>query len=536
MVRRFPKKRLGVRIFCGFGLLIFLLVVISAVGLGSLAVIVNKWQKADIADNMAKKILEARSRENNNFLNDPNSMKKIDELMAGFRENAETAAKIMKSSEEQKTLKQTIDEQAKYATAFHLNVDAQKKQNDVLKDIDETSREAIEGTSALAAATRSELDRLTSSEEVVQSADIAVARQNLEDATLLQVLILEARWFENEFLSKGDPQNKAEFQSRMKQLLSLGKDLRSRLKDDEQTSHMNRVISLALAFDDSFDMCAQWVEQRKAGNRQMVAAGNAVQELCEKSRSGYAAEMNRCVHQATFFIMTVAGLAILAGLALASLLTRASTKPLKVIIEGLSLGAEQMTDASGMIASTSQRLADGASDQAASLEQTSAAIEQMASMTRQNADNANLANKLTTETGKTMTDAEGSMGELMISMSDISNASEQTSKIVKTIDEIAFQTNLLALNAAIEAARAGQAGAGFAVVAGEVRNLALRAAQAAKNTSELIRTTVVKIDGGSAMVGKMNRGFSTVVDGAAKMAELVGEVAEGSQEQSVGIA
>jgi methyl-accepting chemotaxis protein len=120
-------------------------------------------------------------------------------------------------------------------------------------------------------------------------------------------------------------------------------------------------------------------------------------------------------------------------------------------------------------------------------------------------------------------------------MSEISKASEQTSKIIKTIDEIAFQTNLLALNAAVEAARAGEAGAGFAVVADEVRNLAMRAAEAAKNTSELIQDTVVKINEGSMIVEKTGKDFSKVVDGALQVAGLVGQMASASGEQAEGI-
>ena len=120
-------------------------------------------------------------------------------------------------------------------------------------------------------------------------------------------------------------------------------------------------------------------------------------------------------------------------------------------------------------------------------------------------------------------------------MSDISKASEETSKIIKTIDEIAFQTNLLALNAAVEAARAGEAGAGFAVVADEVRNLAMRAADAAKNTAGLIEDTVSKINHGSEIVTKTNDAFSKVAESSSKVGELVGEIAAASKEQSDGI-
>jgi methyl-accepting chemotaxis protein len=127
------------------------------------------------------------------------------------------------------------------------------------------------------------------------------------------------------------------------------------------------------------------------------------------------------------------------------------------------------------------------------------------------------------------------MTKLTRSMEDISKASDETSKIIKTIDEIAFQTNLLALNAAVEAARAGEAGAGFAVVANEVRNLAMRAAEAAKNTAALIEGTVKKVKEGSEFVEHTNGAFSEVSKSAAKVADLVSEIAAASGEQAQGI-
>ena len=156
-------------------------------------------------------------------------------------------------------------------------------------------------------------------------------------------------------------------------------------------------------------------------------------------------------------------------------------------------------------------------------------------MTKQNADNANQANTLMAETSRVVNEANHAMVELTGSMKEITTASEETAKIIKTIDEIAFQTNLLALNAAVEAARAGEAGAGFAVVADEVRNLAMRASDAAKNTANLIEGSVKKIKNGSDIVTKTNDAFGKVATGAKKVGELVGEIAAASNEQSQGV-
>ena len=238
----------------------------------------------------------------------------------------------------------------------------------------------------------------------------------------------------------------------------------------------------------------------------------------------------------SIMIITVIGLAaVVLGSFLALIITRGITGPLNLVIEGLNAGADQVASASGQVSSSSQQLAEGSSEQASALEETSSSLEEMSSMTKQNADNANQADSLTKETNQVIGRANDSMGELTHSMAEISKASEETFKIIKTIDEIAFQTNLLALNAAVEAARAGEAGAGFAVVADEVRNLAMRAADAAKNTANLIEGTVKKVGEGGELVNTTNEAFAEVAKSSFKVGELVGEIAAASNEQAEGI-
>jgi methyl-accepting chemotaxis protein len=214
---------------------------------------------------------------------------------------------------------------------------------------------------------------------------------------------------------------------------------------------------------------------------------------------------------------------------------RSISRPITKSADQLGEAAQQVSSAASQVASSSQSLAEGASEQAAALEETSSSLEEMSSMTKQNAGNASQADALMKQANAVVKKANDSMEHLTRSMRDITAASEETSKIIKTIDEIAFQTNLLALNAAVEAARAGEAGAGFAVVAEEVRNLAMRAAEAAKNTSGLIEGTVKKIREGSELVGKTSEAFSEVAVSASKVGELVGEISAASSEQSQGI-
>ena len=234
----------------------------------------------------------------------------------------------------------------------------------------------------------------------------------------------------------------------------------------------------------------------------------------------------------TIIITTIA---FVMGGVLSLLMIRSINKPIHRVIKGLTHGSEEMISASSQISDSSQQLAEGASAQAASIEQTSASLEEMSSMTRQNAENAIQAQNLTNEANQVMDRANNSMAKLTTSMKEISTASEETFKIIKTIDEISFQTNLLALNAAVEAARAGEAGAGFAVVADEVRNLALRAAEAARNTADLIEGTVGKITDGSKLVTETDEAFTEMAQSTTKIGELVAEIAGASGEQAQGI-
>ncbi|RLC20696.1 MAG: hypothetical protein DRH56_10130, partial [Deltaproteobacteria bacterium] len=235
--------------------------------------------------------------------------------------------------------------------------------------------------------------------------------------------------------------------------------------------------------------------------------------------------------------ITVAGLlTVLLGISIAFFITRRLVRSLSVVTDTLNEGAEQVAAAAEQVSSASQSLAEGASEQASSLEETSSSLEELAAMTRQNADNSAEANRIMQEDAvanlKVINDR---MEQMKSAIAATVTSSEETGRIIKTIDEIAFQTNLLALNAAVEAARAGEAGAGFAVVADEVRNLAMRAADAAKNTSELIEEAQTRIGEASDLNGQVVDVLDRNNKIAAKVAKLIDEIAAASNEQSRGI-
>jgi len=235
-------------------------------------------------------------------------------------------------------------------------------------------------------------------------------------------------------------------------------------------------------------------------------------------------------------IIILIGLIFL-GIAVAAVyvFSRSISLPIVRVAKDLNDASEQVAAASTQVASASQSLAEGASEQASALEETSSSLEEMSSMIKQNADNAEQAKTLTAQAKQIVDKVDGQMKNMVNAIQEVTRSSEETGKIIKTIDEIAFQTNLLALNAAVEAARAGEAGAGFAVVADEVRNLAMRAAEAAKSTSGLIENTIVTVKNSSELTGQTQNAFRENIEISTKIGQLIDEIAAASSEQAQGI-
>ena len=283
-----------------------------------------------------------------------------------------------------------------------------------------------------------------------------------------------------------------------------------------------------------------------AAQEHLISAANPCGEALETEISKYVASLRatatgRLAERSTRLAGSVKWLVGGLGVSLLCLVGVAwggrgrITRRLREISDVLSQTGTEVAEAAAQMATSSRSVSSGASQQAASLEETSASLEEMAGMTRRNADHADQAKSLSNQTRTAADAGAAEMRAMTQAMDAIKAASGNIAQIIKTIDEIAFQTNILALNAAVEAARAGEAGLGFAVVAEEVRNLAQRSAQAARETSQRIQDSIGKSEQGVAISSQVALQLQEIVTKARQVDELVAEIAVASREQSQGI-
>jgi methyl-accepting chemotaxis protein len=241
------------------------------------------------------------------------------------------------------------------------------------------------------------------------------------------------------------------------------------------------------------------------------------------------------VHQSWLALAVFIATLMVAGVIVHLTIQRSITGPVVRVIGGVQNSADETARAAAKMSQSGREVASNAQEQAACIEETSASLEEISATTHQNADRAGEADRLMQTARQTVDRTAHAMNDLSSSMNLISKSSNQVAGVLKDIDEIAFHTNILALNAAVEAARAGQAGAGFSVVADEVRSLAQRAAEAARNSGAIIEQTMGDVSKGVALVGHAHGAFQEVSAAIASGTRIVSQIASSSDEQARGI-
>ena len=308
-------------------------------------------------------------------------------------------------------------------------------------------------------------------------------------------------------------------------------EIASRLKEwDSSNSQVDQLIAAG-------DASAAWDIVRKTSAPLLENVEQAAASLVQTEERAFEDSVRAGDANYRMMRLLLVGIVVL-SVAVACVVAysaRSIIRTLRSVTRELGDGAHQVASAAGQVAGASQALSHGASEQAASLEETSAAMVEMASITRKNADASHAVAEMTTEATTLIDAANGALGEMVASMNAIKESSDKVAKIIKTIDEIAFQTNILALNAAVEAARAGEAGMGFAVVADEVRSLAQRSAQAARDTAVLIEESIARAGDGERRVGQVSNAVTAISGSATRIRGLIEEVRASSREQIKGI-
>jgi methyl-accepting chemotaxis protein len=537
------KMKLSGKIWMGFIILIAVIVLVSFFAWNGIINYSAKVETVRDANNLTEYALQARRYEKNFIIRTDNeSVQNMENVFDNiYSQIAETKGKLKEIADINR-----LNTMKGYAEIYKENFDKYVKNfsGNISTTQDTMAKEArrcIELAEKMSITQRSHLNEMLQSDATIE--EITQEIEKVNDAELLTRYVLEAVIIENNFQLHND----AQFQ--------LLNDTQYADEMDTKMNQINNHLETTIAKLDLQEDKAQYREiensvneYRTAFNKSVVAYNNGQNYLdemvysarnlldeVETFKSLQSEEMKATEQQTVTLVLIIAIVGIASGIVLAILIVRSIVGPLTKINNNLRDGAEQVAAASEELSSASQQLAEGSSEQASSLEETSATLDESNSMLQQTADNTSRATEISHIAAEASEKGSNQMKEMMSSMTQIRDSSGELSKIIKVIDDIAFQTNLLSLNAAVEAARAGEAGAGFAVVAEEVRNLAQRSAKAAQDTTEIIEKNVKMSASGVTVAQKVQEALQEINTQSSELSKLIDQINSASREQTQGI-
>ncbi len=554
------KLSMSAKIFSVVILLILLAVFITCLGVYSLSSMstasgrmARLSRRADLLNNMDK-IIMMRQSAVDNIINTTNDEKKQNIINGHLRQTAEDMEKDMQAyfaafPPNAASGLQTYNQQFKDMWNTYVRVTTE-----ICTISQENSNAKADRASAALGPFWADInkDLLTLAEILVESDDRPVWTQAVTAAGLtgkVGAFRLSSIKFNNNTDSSKIKELEAEVlgirADVVQSLQAIAQSVPAKEGGEFATSILNK---LAASVEPLVNQIVTLVNQDSNNRARNLYATSGVkaQDDIDKLCNYLIEETNKSVQGATENVRTLesrvekaliicSAIGIIIALILAWRIISSITHKLISIVEVLAESAHHVNSVSQQVSNSAQVLANGATAQASSLEETSTALSQMATMTRQNADNANKTHSTTTNNDKLITAGSTSVSNMSEAMAEINDSADKISRIIKTIEDIAFQTNLLALNAAVEAARAGEAGKGFAVVADEVRNLAGRSAQAARDTTELIEGTIERVRRGAGFASELNESFTEIETGSRAVTGLIGQITTATNEQANGV-
>jgi len=548
----FSNLKLSLKISLGFGIILLLVVVLGGIAIFNMEKV--KTESVDLDEEFVPEVKVGNQVERHSLLT-MYAMRGYDlsgekhYLDAGHREY-ELVNKYMKEESDlaNKHGITSLKEQMNKANSLVDRYGELMKQTTARMDAIAKARVELDKSAGVYVKTALDFleDHRNEMREHIQNGDPPdQLRETMEGIVLITEILnvgndTQIKTFKSQALR--DPQTMNDGLANFAKIYKALDGLKEIVTDQADLDAIAKTREVAASYEKAMkNLLENWIELQEVGKQRDEIADNVLKAAQDTAMDGMentekvAAEAVSSLSSASTIMVVGLIIVFILGVAVSWFLVTSITRPINNIVASLREGSQQVSSASGQISQSSQSLAEGATEQAASIEQTSASLEEMTSMTRQNTENSDQANTLAIEARSSAEKGNGAMEEMVVAMKAINTSSEEISKIIKVIEEIAFQTNLLALNAAVEAARAGEHGKGFAVVAEEVRNLAQRSATAAKDTAALIEDAVNKAKHGNELAENAGKYLHEIVTGVKKVSDLIAEVNSASGEQSTGI-
>jgi len=529
------KIKLSRKIWLGF---ILLIAIIGVVGFMSWNGITNSQQKVDTAAD-AKDIVQLALRAKINRLDyqnskDTNAKKAVDRTLQDTYNLLDETKEKLNDTVDRNRIDQVKRLFQDYESKFN---DYAENYNNAIAPTRQTMEDEADEFVQLAEqmATKQEKDLLNAIENQANAAAIEKEYQKVQDANALKELALIARRIEKDFQLTHEDVYIREMADHMEDIFNKVSEAKASLQLQSDRDLYSNVENNGREYQQAFERNTEAYQKGVDLFDELDAVGEDVLNTIEQLSADQMSEMEATQNSTIILVLVLSVIGVLVGVLVSVLIVRSTVGPLTRINNNLKDGADQVASASEQLSGASQQLAEGSSEQASSLEETSATLDESNSMLQQTSDNTSKASEISEQASKASSKGSNEMKEMMNSMTQIKDSSGELSKIIKVIDDIAFQTNILSLNAAVEAARAGEAGAGFAVVAEEVRNLAQRSAKAAQDTTEIIEKNVQLSESGVKVAQRVQEALAEINTQSDELSRLIDEINSASKEQTQGI-